>query len=154
MSLQSIYSTTHSNTQSIAVHQFSYTVLFVSSLFAWDWMCLLHFIIRNVTLIFTGGNVKTLHKTTSGKFSHNFLNHTCGFHLICSRLLLTNHLQIFDIFSGFNPLCTSVFWKKCWILTSRCQKLLAWKGLKGFIYCKLENIGHDRKFMLGVNILI
>ncbi len=55
---------------------------------------------------------------------------------------------------SLNPLGARVFWIKCWILTSRFQKLVAWKGLQIEIYCKLENVGHERKFMWGVNILI
>ncbi len=48
-----------------------------------------------------------------------------------------------------NPLGARVFWKKCWILTSRFQKLVAWKGLKIEIYCKLEKCWEWPKVYVG-----
>ncbi len=49
----------------------------------------------------------------------------------------------------FNPLGARVFLKKCRILTSRFQKLVAWKGLKIEIYCKLEKCWAWPKVYVG-----
>ncbi len=54
-----------------------------------------------------------------------------------------------DFAQAFNPLGARVFWKKCWILTSRFQKLVAWNGLKIEIYCKLEKCWAWPKVYVG-----
>ncbi len=48
-----------------------------------------------------------------------------------------------------NPLGARFFFFKCWILTSRFQKLVAWKGLKIEIYCKLEKCWAWPKVYVG-----
>ena len=48
-----------------------------------------------------------------------------------------------------NPLGAKVFSKKCWILTSEFQRLVAWKGLKIEIYCKLEKCWGWLKVYVG-----
>ncbi len=51
--------------------------------------------------------------------------------------------------SLLNPLGARFFFKKCWILASRFQKLVAWKGLKIEIYCKLEKCWAWPKVYVG-----
>ncbi len=54
-----------------------------------------------------------------------------------------------QVIKSLNPLSARVFLKKCWILTSRFQKLVAWKGLKIEIYCKLEKCWAWPKVYVG-----
>ncbi len=74
----------------------------------------------------------------------NYLN------LNCANL---NYWQVSfnktEYYVAFNTLGARVFWKKCWILTSRFQKLVAWKGLKIEIYCKLEKCWAWTKVYVG-----
>ncbi len=70
-----------------------------------------------------------------------WLTETC--HSICILLL------VWLLLPSFNHLGARVFWKKCWILTSRFQKLVAWKGLKIKIYCKLEKCWPGPKVYVG-----
>ncbi len=70
--------------------------------------------------------------------------YTDTFHFHCTDRSLYLHLRYFSVIymlynNIINPLGVRFFWKKCWILTSRFQKLVAWKGLKIEIYCELEN---------------
>ncbi len=61
------------------------------------------------------------------------------------------YLNIYKL-ATINPLGARVFLKKCWILTSRFQKLVAWKGLKIEIYCKLEKCWAWPKVYVGCKI--
>ncbi len=53
------------------------------------------------------------------------------------------------LYALINPLGARDFWEKCWILTSRFQKLVAWKSLKIEIYCKLEKCWAWPKVYVG-----
>ncbi len=61
--------------------------------------------------------------------------------------LLPSYIR--DSSDFINPLGARFFFFKCWILTSRFQKLVAWKGLKIEIYCKLEKCWAWPKVYVG-----
>ncbi len=82
--------------------------------------------------------------------THQDLPQTSPTSFLSSSVFLL-HDSVF-VLTCFNPLGVRVFLKKCWILTSRFRKLVAWQRLKIEIYCKLEKCWAWPKVNVGCTL--